>query len=192
MAVSLIAGLGNPGIRYAETRHNIGFMLMEALAAKKGCSWAAETRFEALTATLRIGDRKIFLVKPQTYVNKSGQSLGAVCRYYRIPSEEVIVAYDEINLPLGRVKISLSGSAGGHNGIADILNYLPGDFIRFRLGIGPKAPPEIDMKDFVLGKFSQEEKTTIEGKIPEFLDGLQLLIDRGPDLAMNQVNQRNK
>ncbi|MEX2382679.1 MAG: aminoacyl-tRNA hydrolase [Opitutales bacterium] len=190
MAVSLIAGLGNPGIRYAETRHNIGFMLIDALALQHGCSWAAETRFEALTSTLRIGERKIFLLKPQTYVNRSGQSVDAICRYYRIPSCEVVVAYDEINLPLGRVKISVSGSAGGHNGIAHLLRYLAGDFIRFRLGIGPKAPPEIDMKDFVLGKFSTEGRTIITEKLPEFLEGLQLLIDRGPDMAMNHVNQR--
>ncbi len=190
MAVSVVAGLGNPGAAYEGTRHNAGFVLVDALAAELGCSWARDRKGEALYAVHQWHGRRLFLVKSQTYVNRSGSSLQAFCGYYKIPAPELVVAYDEVNLPTGRAKISIGGSAGGHNGVADILTFFPNEFVRFRLGVGPKSPPQMALKDFVLGRFSESEATLFSRNIKSFLDGMKLLIDSGVQPAMNRVNQR--
>lgn len=189
----VIAGLGNPGQKYEGTRHNVGFDLVDALAREEGSSWAAKREFEAEVATFDRGGRRVLLAKPQTYVNESGRSVGAICRYFRIqPSSSLVVVYDDINIELGRVKISVKGSAGGHNGLVSLIQHLGNEFIRFRIGIGPRHPPEMDLKDFVLGKFLEEQKALLKSKEPEFLEAIHLLIDSGPNSAMNRVNQRKK
>jgi peptidyl-tRNA hydrolase, PTH1 family len=191
MAVSVVAGLGNPGLAYAETRHNAGFMLVDALAKDWGCAdWVRDRKADALyTSGFRNGKR-VYLVKPQTYVNRSGSSLQTFCSFYRLPEESLAVVYDEINLPAGRAKVSVGGSAGGHNGVADILRFFANTFVRFRVGIGPKSPPEIEMKDFVLGRWRPDETAALQEAMNGFLEGLNLLIDSGPQTAMNRVNQR--
>jgi peptidyl-tRNA hydrolase, PTH1 family len=189
----VIAGLGNPGPRYDGTRHNVGFWLLDALAREHGCAWSMKSEFEAEVARFERGGRRILLAKPQTYVNLSGRSVGAICRYFRIPpATALVVVYDEINIDAGRLKISLKGSAGGHNGIADIIQHLGNEFIRFRVGIGPRHPPAIDLKDFVLGKFSEEQAALLQSQEREFLEAIHLLIDSGPNPAMNRVNQKNR
>jgi peptidyl-tRNA hydrolase, PTH1 family len=188
----VIAGLGNPGRQYEGTRHNIGYWLVDALAREQGCSWAKRREFQAEVCSFDRGRRKVFLVKPLTFVNLSGESLGPFCRYYRVEVSSLVVVYDELNLEAGRLKISLKGSAGGHNGLASIIQHLGSEFVRFRLGIGPRHPPEIDLKDFVLGKFSEQQAADFEGRVRDFLAALHLLIDSGPNHAMNQINQRNK
>ncbi len=190
MAILVVAGLGNPGAAYEGTRHNAGFLLLDALAAEFGCSWTRDRKGEILHAAVRRGDRTIHLVKPQTYVNNSGKCLHAFCRYYRIPADSLVVAYDEVNLPVARAKISIGGSAGGHNGIADILRYFPNEFARFRLGIGPKEPPQIPLRDYVLGRFRSAEEEAFRRGMKGFVDGMKLVIDSGPRAAMNRVNQR--
>lgn len=188
----VIAGLGNPGREYEGTRHNVGFWLVDAIARKEGCIWSLRREFEAETCTFRKRGKKIFLVKPLTYVNESGRALSAFCRYYRIPATSLIVVYDELNMDAGRLKISVKGSAGGHNGLVSILQHLDSDFVRFRLGIGPREPAEMELKDFVLGKFTEEQMATFEGKEREFLWAVQLLVDSGPNHAMNRINQKTK
>lgn len=189
----VIAGLGNPGRKYEGTRHNVGFWLLDAVARQQGCSWTTKREFEAEVAQFDRAGCRVLLARPQTYVNLSGRSVGAICRYYKIPpAVSLIVVYDEINIELGRLKISVKGSAGGHNGIADILQHVGKEFIRFRVGIGPRHPPQMDLKDFVLGKFTEEQKHFIESKEREFLDALHLLIDSGPIHAMNRVNQKER
>lgn len=189
----VIAGLGNPGQKYEKTRHNVGFWLVDALARSHGCSWAKKRDFEAEVATFDRGGRRILLVKPQTYVNLSGRSLGAVCRYFRIDRvSSLVVIYDEINIELGRLKISVKGSAGGHNGLISLIQHLGHEFPRFRVGIGPRHPPGIEMKDFVLGAFSEEQNALLQSKEGEFLEALHLLVDSGPNPAMNRVNQKNR
>jgi len=188
----VIAGLGNPGREYEGTRHNVGFWLLDALAREHGCLWASRREFKADVCSFERRGKKIFLVKPQTYVNLSGQSLAPFCRYYRVRPESLIVAYDELTMECGRMKISVKGSAGGHNGVASIIEHMGGEFVRFRLGIGPRHPPEIDLKDFVLGKFTEQQAAVFEGKVREFLEALHLLVDSGPNHAMNRINQKNK
>lgn len=190
MPITLIAGLGNPGSKYRNTRHNIGRTVVEALANQVGVDFKEESRWKAGVAKCEIGGNTVLLVIPSTYMNDSGGSLGAVCRYYKIPEEDFAVVYDEIQIDLGRMKISVGGGAGGHNGLEDVLEHFEEEFVRYRIGIGPKIPPKMDMKDFVLGKFTDCQQELVNKKMPEFVDGLKLLVDRGPVLAMNQVNQK--
>lgn len=192
MSIVLIAGLGNPGPNYRDTRHNLGFVLIDALAREWGASWKIAARFQAQISIVNISGNQIALLKPQSFMNRSGRVLGAYCRYYKIPAEKVAVIYDEINIDLGSVKVNTAGSAGGHNGVEDVLQHLGNGFSRFRIGIGPKYPKEIAMTDFVLGKLSANERTVIQEKLPEFLTGLKLLVDRGPVIAMNQINTQSQ
>ncbi len=192
MSVTLIAGLGNPGREYAATRHNLGFVLVDALASAKGLKWKSESRFESEIARweVRPGVTRL-LVKPQTYMNDSGRALRALLDFHKVPVDALIVAYDDLTIETGRVKVSVSGSAGGHNGIASLLEHLGNGFIRYRLGIGAPRPADMDIKDFVLGKFSNEQNHLIDQKLKTFVDGLNLLITRGPADAMNLLNRRD-
>jgi PTH1 family peptidyl-tRNA hydrolase len=193
MSVTLIAGLGNPGREYAGTRHNLGFTLVEALAAAEGLKWKSEPRFEAETARwdVRPGVTRL-LVKPQTFMNDSGRALRALLDFHKAPVDALVVAYDDLTIDTGRVKVSVSGSAGGHNGVASLLEHLGNGFIRYRLGIGGPRPAEMDIKDYVLGKFSNEQTTLIDQQLTTFVDGLRLLLNRGYAEAMNTLNRRDR
>ena len=192
MSVTLIAGLGNPGREYAGTRHNLGFTLVEALAAAEGLKWKSDSRFEAETARwdAKPGVTRL-LVKPQTFMNDSGRALRGLLDFHKVAPDTLIVAYDDLNIDLGLVKVSVTGSAGGHNGVASLLEHLGGGFIRYRLGIGATRPAGMDLKDFVLGKFSTEETTLISQKLTTLVDGLRLLLASGPAHAMNLLNRRD-
>ncbi len=192
MSISLVAGLGNPGREYASTRHNLGWIVIEAYAAKLGLAWKTQPQFEAETARWdRPGRGTYYFVKPLTFMNDSGRALGAVTRFYKVPPPSVIALYDDLTIDLGLVKVSVSGSAGGHNGVASLLEHLGDGFVRYRLGIGPKDPPQMDLKDFVLGKFTPEQLVIVSEKLAHYLSGLDLLLSRGTDAAMNQLNRRD-
>jgi peptidyl-tRNA hydrolase, PTH1 family len=193
MSVTLIAGLGNPGREYAGTRHNLGFTVVEALAAAEGLKWKSDSRFESETARwdVRPGVTRL-LVKPQTYMNDSGRALRALLDFHKVAVETLIVAYDDLTIDLGRVKVSVRGSAGGHNGIASLLEHLGDGFIRYRLGIGSSRPPGMDIKDFVLGQFSTDQTSLLVKQLPPFVDGLRLLLARGTADAMNLLNRRDR
>lgn len=191
MSISLVAGLGNPGRDYAETRHNLGWIVIDAFAAKLGLSWKTAAQFDAQVARWdRPGKGTCYLVKPQTFMNDSGTSVGALARFYKIAPESMVAIYDDLTIDLGLVKVSVTGSAGGHNGVASLLEHLGGGFIRYRLGIGPKEPPQMDLKDFVLGKFTASQLAIVTQQLPLYLSGLDLLLSRGVEPAMNQLNRR--
>ena len=193
MSVTLIAGLGNPGREYAGTRHNLGFTVVEALAAAEGLKWGKVSRFKAEIARWDVRPAVTrLLVKPQTFMNDSGRTLRALLDFHQVPVDSLIVAYDDLTIDLGLVKISVSGSAGGHNGVASLLEHLGSGFIRYRLGIGAPRPAEMDIKDFVLEKFSTEQTNLIARQLNTFVDGLRLLINRGPAEAMNTLNRRDQ
>lgn len=193
MSVTLIAGLGNPGREYVGTRHNLGFTVVEALAAAEGLKWKSDSRFESEIARwdVRPGVTRL-LVKPQTYMNESGRALRALLDFHKVAVETLIVAYDDLTIDLGRVKVSVRGSAGGHNGIASLLEHLGSGFIRYRLGIGSARPPGMDIKDFVLGQFSIEQTSLLDQQLITFVDGLRLLLNRGYTDAMNTLNRRDR
>lgn len=190
MSIAVIAGLGNPGLKYRQTRHNIGFQLVDRLASKYGANWQYEARFEANVAVLVHAGRKLMLLKPQTFMNSSGRSLGAVLRYRKLAAESLLVIYDDLNLELARTKLSLNGSAGGHNGIADILAEVGFDFARFRVGIGAKPNKAMDLADYVLSQFSKDEQTLLRDRSSIFIEQINLILNEGIESAMNTINQR--
>jgi peptidyl-tRNA hydrolase, PTH1 family len=191
-SIRLVVGLGNPGREYAETRHNLGFIIVDAYAAARGASWKRDRGFEGDVARLdRAPGEELLLLKPVTYMNESGRSVAGFCRYFQIPPQEVAVVYDEINLPFGRTKLSVTGSAGGHNGVASLLQFFGDGFRRFRVGIGPREPPEIDLKEYVLGRLSAAQNTILQKLMPDTLAGLELLLTQGVARAMNQLNRRS-
>lgn len=193
MSISLVAGLGNPGREYEATRHNLGWVVIDAFVRQLNLAWKAQTQFEALVARWdRPGQPACYFAKPLTFMNESGRAVGALARYYKTAPADVAVLYDDFNIDLGLVKITTSGSAGGHNGVASLLEHLGDGFARYRLGIGPKQPPQMDIKDFVLGKFTTTQLNLIEQTLPHYLTGLDLLLASGPDKAMNLLNRRAK
>jgi len=192
MSITLVAGLGNPGREYEATRHNLGFLVIDAWARKHGLAWKTQTAFAVETARWeRAAGQTVLLVKPQTYMNESGRGVSALADFYKVSPESIIILYDDLNIDLGLVKISVTGSAGGHNGVASLLQYLGDGFIRYRLGIGPKQPPQMDLKDFVLGKFTSDQQTLLQQKLESLLSGLQLLLEQGAARAMNTLNRRD-
>ena len=192
MSISLVAGLGNPGRDYENTRHNLGFVVIDALARKLGLSWKRQAAFDAQVARWDPAPGKtIWLAKPQTFMNESGRSVNGMAGFYKLEPASVIVLYDDLNIDLGLVKISTSGSAGGHNGVASLLEHLGDGFIRYRLGIGPKQPQGIDLKDFVLGKFTPEQQSLVDQTLAHYLSGLTLLLEQGVSRAMNSLNRRD-
>lgn len=193
MSISLLLGLGNPGREYADTRHNLGWRLLDALAVREGLSWKSQPAFQAETTRWdHPSGRPILLAKPHAFMNESGHAARLLTSYFKVPNAAVAVVYDDLTLDLGLVKVSLRGSPGGHNGVADVIAKLGEGFSRFRLGIGPKQPPEMDLKDFVLGKFTFEQRRQVEDLLPQFLSGLDLLLTSGPDRAMNLLNRRDQ
>lgn len=191
MSISLVAGLGNPGRAYAATRHNAGFMVVDALAGAEKLSWQTQDRFEADIARWDISPgHTVWLAKPLTFMNESGRAIQKLAAFHKVAPASITVVYDDLTIDLGQMKVSVKGSAGGHNGIADLLARMGDGFVRYRLGIGPKLPKEMDLKDYVLGRFSEKQQTSFNQQIPRFISGLRLLLAQGPDSAMNQLNRR--
>ncbi len=191
MSISLVVGLGNPGRNYADTRHNLGWIVLDALAKKHGLTWQVRANFEAEIARWDYAPGCTrWLLKPLTFMNESGRAVGGMARYHRFPTQSIVAVYDDINIDVGLIKVSETGSAGGHNGVASLLEHLGEGFVRYRLGIGPKVPSSMELKDFVLGKFSLDQSILINQKTSYFIEGLELLLTRGPSLAMNQLNRR--
>jgi len=192
MFLSLVAGLGNPGRDYESTRHNLGWVVLDAFVKKHGLAWKHAPQFDAEIARWDVGaGRTRWLVKPLTFMNGSGRAVGAVARFYKIEPAAIAAVYDDLAIDLGLIKVSTGGSAGGHNGVASMIEQLGEGFVRYRLGIGPKQPVQMDMADFVLGKFTPEQQLIVNQKLDQNLSGLDLLLSRGVAAAMNQLNRRD-
>ena len=183
----LIAGLGNPGKEYENTRHNAGFMVLDALADKLGAD-ISEKKHKALCGKAVIGGQKVILLKPQTYMNSSGESIRAAADYYKVDPEDILVVYDDISLAPGQLRIRAKGSAGGHNGIKSIIAHLGSqEFPRIKVGVGAK-PDRMDLADYVLGHFSQVETRIMEDAVKEAAQAVQAIILDGIETAMNRYN----
>ena len=191
MFLSLVAGLGNPGREYAATRHNLGWVVLEALAAKHKLAWKTSAQFNAEIARWDVAGGTRWLLKPLTFMNDSGRSVAACARFYKIAPADIAVVYDDLTIDLGLIKVTTTGSAGGHNGVASLLEHVGDGFARYRLGVGPKQPPQMDMADFVLGKFTPEQQLLVNQKLDHYVTGLELLLSRGAETAMNQLNRRD-
>ena len=186
----LIVFLGNPGPRYAFTRHNAGFLTADEVEKLLNVR-IDRLRFRALTATAEIGGERVLLMKPQTYMNLSGEAVGQAARFYKIPPEHVLVVSDEVSLPVGSIRIRLKGSAGGHNGLKNIIAHLGTDaFPRIRLGVGSAPHPGYDMADWVLGTFRNEDAEMIRSAAQTAAKACVCFIEKGPDKAMTQYNTK--
>ena len=187
----LIAGLGNPGKEYENTRHNAGFLVLDTLAQKLGAD-LSERKHRALCGKAVIGGQKVILLKPQTYKNSSAESIRAAADYYKVPPEDILVVYDDISLAPGQLRIRAKGSAGGHNGIKSIIAHLgTQEFPRVKVGIGEK-PPRMDLADYVLGHFSSGEKKIMEEAAKEAADAICEIVNVGIEQAMNDHNRRKE
>ena len=182
----LVVGLGNPGPKYDWTRHNMGFLVIDELAEREKIP-VQKLKFKALTNTAVIGDQSVLLMKPTTYMNLSGGAVGEAARFYKIPPERILVISDDVALPQGKLRIRRSGSAGGHNGLKDIIAHLGGDgFPRIKVGVGGKPHPDSDMADWVLGKFTGQDKKVMEEAIKRAADAVETLLKSGVDQAMSK------
>lgn len=186
----IIAGLGNPGKEYENTRHNAGFNVIDALAEKYNIG-VSEKAHKALVGKGYIEGTKVILVKPQTYMNNSGESLREITDYYKVdPENELIVIYDDISLNVGMLRIRDKGSAGGHNGIKSIISHLGTQtFLRIKVGVGDKIP-EMDLADHVLGHFSKEDKEVMKGSFEKARDAVVMLLSGDVEKAMNVYNRK--
>lgn len=181
----LIVGLGNPGREYAGTRHNVGFDVLDLISEKYNIS-INRTKFKGEYGEGNINNDKVILLKPATFMNLSGESVREAVNFYKIPKENVIVIYDDISLEVGRMRIRKSGSAGGHNGIKNIIAQLGNDvFTRIKVGVGA---PTNDLVNHVLGRFDENDRTVIEKTFEASTEAVALIISEGADTAMNKYN----
>ena len=184
----LIAGLGNPGSEYEKTRHNTGFMSLDLLAARLQVKVSKE-RFKALTAQADFDGQRLLLMKPLTFMNASGIAIEAAAHFYKIPPERVLVIFDDISLPVGKLRVRPGGSAGGHNGVKNIIACLGSDgFPRVKIGVGEKPNPDYDLAAWVLGRPTAAEWKTLEETIRRGLDAAECVISEGCAAAMSRFN----
>lgn len=188
----LIVGLGNPGRQYEHTRHNVGFDVMDAIAEKYNIS-ISEKKHKALCGKGVINGVKVVLAKPQTFMNLSGESVESLLSYYKLdPEEEMLVIYDDISLAPGNLRIRKKGSAGGHNGIKNIIAQTgTQNFLRIKVGVGEK-PKDWDLADYVLGRFDEEERAAVEEAIGHAVLAAELMLQGEVDAAMNEFNAKKK
>ena len=180
--------LGNPGPKYDFTRHNAGFLVCDTLAKKKGFS-VNRLRFSALTAQVDLGGEKVLVMKPQTFMNLSGNAVGQAARFYKIPADHVLVVSDEVSLPPGKLRIRTKGSAGGHNGLKSIIAALGTDASpRIRVGVGAPPHPDYDMADWVLGVFRDQDALDMQAAAERAAEAVESYIKDGPERAMNRFN----
>jgi peptidyl-tRNA hydrolase, PTH1 family len=186
--MKLVVGLGNPGKQYVETRHNVGFEVLSAVAKRHGGA-SPQKKFQALVSTVAISGEKTLLMWPQTYMNLSGEAVQPACAFFKLEWSDVLIVCDDFALPLGKLRLRESGSAGGQKGLHDILQRSGTDKVpRLRIGIGP-LPPGWDAAAFVLGKFSLEETVPLEKSIVASADAIEMWISQGITATMNHTNK---
>ncbi|SUD89839.1 aminoacyl-tRNA hydrolase [Psychrobacter phenylpyruvicus] len=185
--LKLIVGLGNPGQQYVETRHNAGFWFVALIADQFNIELAADKKFHGLTGRGRIFDTDVRLLLPMTFMNKSGQSVAPMVKYYDIKPEELLIAHDELDIPAGSIKLKTGGGHGGHNGLRDITPHLGNDFHRLRIGIGHPGHKS-KVSGHVLSKPSPDDQAAIEAALDAAMDSLQLMVSGDIEKARSQIN----
>ena len=184
----LVVGLGNPGTQYESTRHNMGFLAVDKLAQEENFRFS-KLRFKAWTATWEVGGQKVLVMKPQTYMNNSGEAVAPAAKFYKVPPEHILVVSDEIHLQPGRLRIRTKGSAGGHNGLKSIIAGLGTDvFPRIRIGVGAPPHPDYDMPDWVLGTLHGDDQIAVNDAAARAAEACAVYIRDGADRAMSRFN----
>jgi len=191
--LQLLVGLGNPGSRYAETRHNVGFMVLERLAARSGVPFRSQPKLHGLLAELGTGPARLRLLMPQTFMNESGRAIRAALDWYRLVPGQFLVVVDDMDLPFGRLRLRAAGSAGGHNGLRSTIQHLgTQEFARLRIGIGAPALEAQERRErtvgHVLGRFSPAERPALEAVLDEVAAGIDLIRRQGIERAANRLN----
>jgi peptidyl-tRNA hydrolase, PTH1 family len=190
LTIRAVIGLGNPGRKYQASRHNAGFQVLDQLAAAEGLTWSMKRDFKAEIAEWRRGSDRVFLVKPQTFMNLSGESVSAFRSFYKLEPEDLLIAYDDMDLPLGRLRLRMAGGAGGHNGMKSILGVLGSNQVdRLRIGVG--RPDRGDEVGFVLGRFSADEAKTMAQAIDFSVDSIRSWLTQGMSATMNLFNRND-
>lgn len=184
----IVVFLGNPGPKYAGTRHNVGFMTADKCEKVTGAR-ISRSRFKALTDQIKLGDEGVLLMKPQTYMNLSGDAVAEAAKFYKVPAERVIVISDDVSLPIGKLRIRAKGSAGGHNGLKSIIARLGSDnFPRIKVGVGSPPHPDYDMADWVLGSFKNQDAVDIDEAVEKAWKAVENLIAEGVEKTQSKFN----
>ena len=186
----LVVGLGNPGDQYDNTRHNVGFAVADELTRRGGFS-IQRLKHKALTQSAVIGGQGVLVMKPVTYMNLSGEAVADAARFYKVAPDHVLVISDDVDLPVGKLRLRKSGSAGGHNGLKNIIQHLGTDqFPRLKVGVGGKPHPDYDMASWVLGKLQGQDKAVMDQAVERAADAVECLLEQGLERAMNRFNQK--
>lgn len=187
MTIKLIVGLGNPGNEYKDTRHNAGFWFVDALSELFGITLSHDKKFHGQTGRGRIFGQDIRLLKPDTFMNRSGLSVSALAKFYNIAAQDILIAHDELDIPAGHIRLKKGGGHGGHNGLKDIVPHITADFYRLRIGIGHPGHSS-KVSGWVLSRPSTDDKIVIDNALDCAVKSLELLINNQPDKACNQIN----
>jgi len=190
VVIKLIVGLGNPGQEYQRTRHNVGFLLLDELASSEGVDFSLQSRFFGSLAEVMTEQGKVYLLKPNTFMNRSGQSVSSVMKYFKITPKEILIVHDELDFSVGEMKLKFSGGHGGHNGLRDIISALASkDFLRLRLGIDRPVASSL-VADYVLSDFSKSDAKDIEQLFRDFISRLPILYKEGYESLMQEINAK--
>ncbi len=184
----LVVGLGNPGLQYEKTRHNVGFMAADLFSQKEGFSFN-KNKMDAVLGETKIGNQRVLVAKPQTYMNCSGKAVTKIASFYKIPTDKIIIIHDDISLDVGKIRMRRKGSDGGQKGMRDIIELMGTDNImRIKIGVGAKPHPDYDLKDWVLGKFPKSQQNDLEKALENSTLALKEIMQNGIDSAMNKYN----
>ncbi|MBQ3546941.1 MAG: aminoacyl-tRNA hydrolase [Clostridia bacterium] len=184
----LIVGLGNPGLQYENTRHNVGFMTADLLMNQNN-GFYSKNKFEAVFGECTIGQSRVIVAKPQTYMNNSGRAVTQIAAFYKIPKDKIIIIFDDISLDVGKIRMRRNGSHGGHNGMKDIIELMGDNNIsRIKIGVGQKPHPDYNLADWVLSKFPQSDKENLDAALEKATKAVKEIITKGIDSAMNKYN----
>ena len=184
----IVAGLGNPGSKYNNTRHNIGFETLDYIADKNNVS-VTKAKFSALYGVWETEGKKVMLLKPQTFMNLSCEAVMQAAKFYKVPAENIIVIFDDVSLDVGKMRIRAKGSAGGHNGIKSIISHMGQEFPRIKMGVGQKPHPDYDLADWVLGKFTESDKKLLADRFEDAHRAVKLMVTGDSQKAMNLYNR---
>lgn len=188
--IRVIVGLGNPGEEYAKTRHNVGFVVVDSFVQALGWKWKKSLRFRGYWCKGTWEEQEMYVLKPNTFMNASGRSVASILKYFKLTASQLLCVYDDITLPLSRLKLSVGGGHAGHNGIKDIQQMIGNDFARFRIGVGQKPHSDMDLKDYVLSRFDPSEEAILSEQMNFYGNSIELVMKTSPVLAMNTINQK--